>query len=336
MLKWSNFAAIMIFDSLQNIFRRGSNKIPTSQQIAFYGGVNMKVMPFADVIFLNLCELLSDLCNDVTFARVSGDPAIFEAFVKLFNTKGQYIINMLKRDGVVIIGHTQAGEGQYAIHHFHVCKNTEYIINRSSDVISVTSMVDGMEVYAMRTPTYEMTNKSDKQICQPYLDFLDNVLSASNTVSSRLGSVMVMSPRTPSGSAAAVSLPDFQRKDIEKEISKNYGALADQSSCLLLNTDMNITTINMAGLDQRTTDKVKLAVTAIADRLKVPANQVSVIDANSSKSLANGTELREGDYNKYQSFERLLNQSFVQFAEDMGLSVTYSIYNKPERQNTQI
>ena len=74
-----------------------------------------------------------------------------------------------------------------------------------------------------------------------------------------------------------------------------------------------------------------MAVLAICDRMKVPANQVAIIDANSSKSLSNGSELREGDFNKYQSFERLLNRTFVQMAQAYGMTVDYTIYNKPIR-----
>ena len=87
---------------------------------------------------------------------------------------------------------------------------------------------------------------------------------------------------------------------------------------------------------------------AIADRIKVPANQVGLIDAMSSKSLSNGSELREGDYNKYQSFERLLDCTFVQFARDLGLYPGmsevvqgevvrgyYTIYNKPKQSAQQ-
>ena len=73
----------------------------------------------------------------------------------------------------------------------------------------------------------------------------------------------------------------------------------------------------------------------IADRVKVPANQIGLIDAMSSKSLANGTELREGDYNKYQSFERLLNETFIEMASFYGVDFDYAIYNKPIRQTQQ-
>jgi hypothetical protein len=100
---------------------------------------------------------------------------------------------------------------------------------------------------------------------------------------------------------------------------------------MILPRGMHFQVIGMDGIDRKLTEKVKTCVLAICDRVKVPANQVAIIDANSGKTLANGTELREGDYNKYQSFERLLNHTFVRLADEMGMDLTYTIYNKPLR-----
>jgi hypothetical protein len=66
----------------------------------------------------------------------------------------------------------------------------------------------------------------------------------------------------------------------------------------------------------------------------VPANQVGIIDANSSKSFANGSELREGDITKYRNFRRLLSFTFYQMAEDLGLQVDYIIENEPKQELT--
>jgi hypothetical protein len=47
--------------------------------------------------------------------------------------------------------------------------------------------------------------------------------------------------------------------------------------------------------------------------------------------LSNGGELKEGDFAKYQTFERLLNKTFIALANAMLLKVDYQIYNKPQR-----
>lgn len=320
-----------IFD----IFKRGKN-IPTGKGTAFlFGGMPVKRLQFASVIYLNICQLLTDLCNDVTFTLKLGDGSIFAAFVSFFENKGQVALDHMLRDGVVVIGHTQVGEGVLAAHEFHICQNTEYTVIPDANGYKIKSNFAALDVYAMTSSTFETLGMSDSAAVQPWLEFLDNVINASNTVSARLGSLVIATPSTPNGANAPVTLQEWERKDIEKEISDNYGSLAEQSQFLLLGQDMKFSTINLAGLDQRTQEKAKMAILAIADRLKVPANQIGIIDANSSKSLSNGTELREGDYNKYQSFERLLNHTFVRFAAAIGMKVDYTIYNKPQRQTVQ-
>ena len=72
-----------------------------------------------------------------------------------------------------------------------------------------------------------------------------------------------------------------------------------------------------------------MCVEVIADALHISCNQLAIIDAQSSKALANGGEIREGDILKYKTFERLLDRTFVKWAEDMSLKVDYTIYNKP-------
>lgn len=291
----------------------------------------MTRLEFADVVFLNAVQLVTDLANDVTFMLKAGDAAIFNAFVEFFNINAQFVLDTLYRDGVVTIAHTQVGEGRFAAHKFYVPQATEYTVIPTTRGYKIRSNVPDVEMYALVSPTFEQINQSDRAAVMPWLVFINNVINSSNTVSARLGSLVVATPSTPSGAAAPVTLQDWERKEIEKEITDNYGSLAEQSQFLLFGQDMKLQTINLAGLDQRTLDKFKMAVLVIADRLKIPANQIATVDAMSSKSFANGTEMREGDFRKYQTFERLLNRTFVRFANDLGLQVDYTIYNKPER-----
>lgn len=75
----------------------------------------------------------------------------------------------------------------------------------------------------------------------------------------------------------------------------------------------------------------------LADRIKVPANQIAIIDANSSKTLSNGSELREGDRAKYASFRRLFERTFVQMANDLGIKFAYTLTGEPvAEQNAQV
>ena len=105
---------------------------------------------------------------------------------------------------------------------------------------------------------------------------------------------------------------------------------------MILPREMSWQTINLAGLDLKMQEKVKIAILAIADRIKIPANQVVIIDAQSSKSLANGSEIREGDKLKYKSFKRLFERSFIEMARYYGLQVDYIIDGEPIGKDEEI
>ena len=116
---------------------------------------------------------------------------------------------------------------------------------------------------------------------------------------------------------------------MEKEIAKEYGLLNKQRQIMLLPRGMKFQTVSLTNIDQKLTERVRMAVELIADRIKVPASQIAVIDATAGKSLSNGGEVHEGDRLKYNTYERLLNKTFVMFAQALGIRVTYTIYNKP-------
>lgn len=113
-------------------------------------------------------------------------------------------------------------------------------------------------------------------------------------------------------------------------MQQSYGMLSRQRQVMVLPRPMDSQVVSLAAVDARMKDKAQLAILAITDRLKVPANQIGIIDANSSKALANGSELREGDLAKYRSFRRLLNATWYDMATELGMQVNYTLENEPK------
>lgn len=332
-----------IFNS---VFGR-SNRIYRGYGVSV-GGLKISNHRFAECTFLNAVELLTDLTADVTwtFGTTSNMPLV-AAFKTFFNQYAKVVLTRYFENGYVVIAHSKSGEGALRADSFYIAKrNTDYVEIKKDDYITFLPSVEaaqrGVELYVMSSMTYQITGQSDKDLLKPYLVLLDNALNASNTLTERLGAMVVASP---AGSQNTMGrLNEEEKKAIEEEIRKDYGALSTQSQFLLLPREMNMQVVSLANLDTETDMRVRTAVLAIADRLKVPANQIGMIDANSSKAFSNGSELREGDFNKYQSFERLLENTFVMMAKSIGLSagkkemidgvetpVYYGIYNKPKR-----
>ena len=161
-------------------------------------------------------------------------------------------------------------------------------------------------------------------------------MNGSATVSKRLGAVVVASPKNLNNAPTAVVLSDEQKKKLEKDMREDYGALNKQSNLMILPREMTWQTINLAGLDLKMQEKVKTAILAIVDRIKIPANQVAIIDAQSSKQLANGGEIREGDKLKYKTFKRLFERTFVDMATYYGLKISYEVDGEPVGESGEI
>lgn len=315
-----------ITDYIRNAFRRQNRTITNQMLVQGFGDFYCTREPFADLIFYNICDLLTDICSAVTFTRKSGDMLLFAGFKTFFDKWGKFVLNQLFKEGFVPIAKRKQDT------RFFILTTDQYNVQTMADgAVRVVPNDADLDLYVMTSQTMMLEGKSDKDMLQPFLRFLDNVLNGSNTISERLGAAVIMSPQQASGSPMPTILTQKEKETLEKEIGEKYGYLRHQKSLMILPNAMNVQTINLAGLDNRMIDKVKTAILAICDRIKVPANQVGIIDSNSSKSFANGSELREGDITKYRNFRRLLDFTFYQMAEDLGLQVNYIIENEPKQ-----
>lgn len=305
--------------------RQNEETLPYSYQNVL-ANFRISRMQFGKVIFLNIIEILTDLLNDVELVQTGkNDALVFAQFKTFLERQGQFMLNQTYLNGFVVVGQNSLG--------FRCLNANEYTTHQ--DELGYKRIVannPSLKIYVVYSETYQTTGESDGTLLAPFITYLDNVLNGSNTLTERLGTLVVCSPRNGANAPTAAILTKDQKDEVEKEMMRQYGALDSQRNIMVLPREMNFDIVNLAGIDQRTSEKARLAILAICDRVKVPSNQVAIIDANSSKSLSNGSELREGDYNKYQSFERLFARTVLNLANEVGLRVDYTIYNKPQRQ----
>lgn len=291
---------------------------------------------FATLLWYNICDLLTDLIEDVRIVDKTNAPSFsdngqkFAAFRSFVYAWGKMILQMLYDDGYVVIGYDET------TFRFWVLKSDEYRENHDGDVTYIETKDPNVKSYVMKSASFLIYNKSDKELCNSWLDFLNDVLNGSATVSKRLGAVVIASPKNPTDAPAAVVLQKEQKEELEKQMREDYGALSNQSNIMLLPREMSWQTINLAGLDLKMQEKVKISILAIVDRIKIPANQVAIIDAQSSKQLANGSEIREGDKLKYKSFRRLFERTFADMAREYGLRIDYIIDGEPIGENAEV
>lgn len=324
-----------LFSSFRDRMRRKASYLRPSYFVTGWEGISC--LPFGELVFHNTVELLTDLNNDVTFSLLSDRGRMtFAEFDRFFKTEGETAMWRVYRDGFAVIGYKLSDDTdangnavQRYVTDMRLLERDEWMERQVGGDTFVSAKDDKWRVYLMKSQTYKMVAKSDYDLCHPAIEFLDNTLNASNTSVKKLGAFVVASPETPSGAPSVVKLSPEDKVDMEKEISQQYGLLSRQKQIMLLPKGMKFQTVSLTNIDNKLTERVKLNVELIADRLKVPASQIAVIDASAGKSLSNGGEVYEGDRLKYKTYERMLNKTFVTFAESLGLRVTYTIYNKP-------
>lgn len=308
-----------ITDAIKQFFGKRASVLVDVPMGMFHG---LTCRPYSDLVWVNICELLTDLCEDVRLELVNGDRYIFACYKDLVYRHGKEIMQQIFDNGFAVIGWdgvslTVLGDEQY------IKQNVE------SGKVVVVAKNPAVQVVVIKSNVFTMYGKSDRGLCSPFLDYLDDVMNCSSTVQQRLGALVVASPKNIQGAPTQIIMTDDERKKVEETLRTEYGALRKQSNILTLPREMSWQTINLAGLDLRFNEKTRAAILALADRVKVPANQIAMIDANSSKALSNGSELREGDKSKYKSFRRLFENEFIYLAMELNLQVVYTITGEP-------
>lgn len=312
-----------IVDRIRRMFVPRRSVISDQRASAVFNGFDTVCRQYANLIWYNICDLLTDLAEDVKIEAVDGNTDVYKfvAFKTFFYAWGKTVLQTLFDKGYIVIGYDGI--------RYWIMDANEYTTSSANGLTYAQPIDNRVEVYVMRSACYLSRQMSDKQLCRGMLEFLDDVLNSSATISKRMGAVVIASPKNLSSAPTSVVLTDEQKKRIEKEMRDDYGSLNKQSNIMLLPREMSFQVVNLAGLDLKTLDKAKLAILAICDRIKVPANQVAIVDANSSKTLANGGELREGDKAKYKTFRRLFERTFVQMAMDLQIKMRYTIDGEP-------
>lgn len=281
---------------------------------------------FASLIWYNICDILADILEDVDMkgGNVSEEGKLFFAQFKAFvYVWGRTTLQLLWDKGYCVIGYSSTRGA------FWLMTQNGYYETTKGDISTATPYDASVQIYVMRSPSFIAFGMSDKQMCRPWLEFLDDICNSSATVNKRLGALVVASPKNLTNSSTATVLTKEMKESMEKEISEDYGSLRNQRNLMILPREMSWQTINLAGLDLKTLDKAKMCILAICDRLKAPANQIAIIDANSMKTLANGSEMREGDKAKYKAFRRIFERTFADMARSLGIIFEYTIKGEP-------
>lgn len=283
---------------------------------------------FGETIFLNIAQLLTDIYAELVWTTDSDTPK-WRAWVDWANRNGQRILlNLMRTRGFCVVGYnSEVSDDGSVSWTFYELPESAYTIQRKGYVDEVVCFDKTQLFYVLKSPTFEQTGEGDHELCKPYIAMLDAVLNGATTTAERLGAYVLMTPKDDNFNG---ELSEDEKKRLEEDTQKGYGMLRNQKQIMILPRPMDARVVTLATADTHMNDKARVAILAIADRLKVPANQIAIIDGGQAKAFANGTEYREGDLAKYRSFRRLVDATFWDMAHELGLRPNYTLENEPK------
>lgn len=322
------FCTVKIFDSIKSVFAKRDNHTLQVFSNGWGQPLVLTAHKFGETMYLNIAQILTDLYSEVVWFTPQPTPK-YKAWLDFVNRNGQRILlQVLRHKGYAVIGYSTIvnSDGTVDYTFYELAENKYRVVTR--DGREYIEAFDASQLfYVLRSPTYEQTGFSDHWHCRGYIAMLDAVFNGATTTAERLGAYVVMSPKQD---AVGGILLNKEKEELEKELQKDYGMLNRQRQMMVMPRPMDAAVISLASVDVRMKEKAHLATLAIADRLKVPVNQIALIDGGQSKSFANGTEYREGDIAKYRSFRRLLNNTWYDMAVELGMQVDYTLENEPK------
>jgi len=323
-------------NKIQNFFSRWlpkrTNFVPINAAGLFLlGDTGIGMMDFGSLIFNNITDLVTDLVNDTILFFEGGDRDLFREFDTFVKLYGDSVLSMIYEYGYVVVGQNEFSN------RFFLMQPLEFRFVDKPRGLKVVPEIPNTICHVLFSQKYFEKQASHKQLLNPILRYLNNILNGSNTIAERLGNLIVISPKQPATMAMPVVMDEGTRTDIEDRLGKGYGSMPSQRQALILNKPVDISPIGLSASDRESLNKARFCIEIIIDAIKVPASQVAVLQAAGGKSsLSNGGEIREGDSLRFATYERMFNQIFMNWAEIMGLRINYEISNKPKLEKTEI
>lgn len=318
-----------ITDYIRNLFAT-DNHVLIYKRNGYIPGLELTKHKFGEMIYLNIVEIKTSLYNEVIWSSVNDTPK-YRAWKAFVDRQGYRTLTQLltSHAGFCVIGYDSEIDEftQQEKWRFYELPASEYHIESTTEAIAIVCNNPAQRYYVLKDETLEVCGRSTRDMSDGCIKMIDAVMNGATTTAERLGAYVVMSPKQDNFGGV---LTDQDKDELEKEMTREYGMLSKQKQIMLMPRPMDSQIVSLAAVDTKMNDKLRAAVLSIADRLKVPANQIALIDGGQSKSFANGTEYREGDLAKYRSFRRMLNATLYDMAVELGLRVDYTIENEPK------
>jgi len=173
------------------------------------------------------------------------------------------------------------------------------------------------EIFELDEPNVFSGEKSIFEKCKPYQSLYNIALSCQKNGMYKSGYLNVISPKSETGMPMKATLTDIEKKEIEKEISTNYGvATEDQSNFLIFKHGVDVKTITFDFAKMGILETKKLCEEYVCSKLGVPY----VLLPSTGQTFANYEEANKILYENHSKY----CEYFCNFAKNyLGFDIDY-------------
>lgn len=254
--------------------------------------------PFAKAVYTSIIDKITNPLRGTMWTLQQGESGKYSKFEYFFKTNSAVFVNKLLADGAAYLGWGELG--------------------------LLTFTDSAHSEYGIKTTDYVCRGQSTEKIIMPLLDYLDDIINASQTSIKRLGRLVLM---TPESDVYGPKMTKAELEDEEKKFEKNYGFLEDQKIVKILNYPYKIQDINVSGSGLNLDSRQQMAVKIVCDKLGVPYELVAAsIVGNPNQT---GVYQKEAMIRLYQTVH-YYDDLFKQLAHQMGLVVEWDTPDAPQ------
>lgn len=259
------------------------------------GALTIGGQHYARAVYSAIIDKITIPLKGTTWQLQQGSTADFAAFEYFFNHDSAELVARLIHDGVVRL-HQEKG---------------------------VITFANGGEL-VLHSADWAAYGQSTYDIIKSTLDYLDNILNASETSVRRLGRVILMSPESD---IYGSKMTPEELKSEEDKFQNDYGFLQDQHVIKILNYPYRIQEIDISGDKLNLDTRLQSAVKIICDKLGVPYELVAAaIVGNPNQTGVYQSEAQKRLYQTVHYYDDL----FRDLARQMGLAVEWDTPDAPQ------
>jgi len=173
----------------------------------------------------------------------------------------------------------------------------------------------------IQSDVFRVRGKSQQELSLSWIKYFDNILNSAYTGNARLGNVTIIKPTSTDMGSEVID--EQTRKRIERDASRSYGSLSEQSNVWIMPQDVGIDNISFDITKLALLDQMQLVAKILTDKIGIPYELMAI---SGQSTYSNREQAMIDFYNLIDKWAIF----FIDIFDRAGIKIdSYNVPNKP-------